>query len=152
MAGWLWWNMRAVPFSSKDTECLAVWEKPGCSQTPALSGWKADAACCCMCVVSVMHPCVHVHVCLRCFHRDRFQMLENVSWKVFCIIFRETGTFCALKFIALSIQNSLGCETLGKHCTSARSQPPIHGQWGSSKLYISMSSQIRVSVLWFSRS
>lgn len=55
--------------------------------------------------------------------------------------------FCFESFSTINIKPTW-MWNLGKHCKSTQSQAPIHGQWSSSELYISMSSQIRVSALW----
>lgn len=146
-------------------EATATWIQ---TQTPGLSGWKKMRVtvvvcmfmfvCHCMCAVlslcafALIHRppmCVSAYVRLWCL-RSESKWWNTCPCQFSKIFFCELGAFSALKVIVPSIKNSLGCETSGKQCMSTQSQSPIHGQWSSSKLYISMSSQIRVSVLWFS--
>lgn len=91
--------------------------------------------------VSAMHSSAEMNFKWRRTRQQQFP--ELFSWK--------RCTFSALKVIALLLLISLGCKTSGKHCVSTQFQSSIHGQWRCSKLYSSLSSQIRVSVLWFSK-
>lgn len=143
----------------------------GCSQAPALSGFKKWESllmlCVCLCVcVCVRHVCGNrcasfVHYTPLCTRVDKWVTDVSVEtdskwWKMclqqFSELFSwEQGPFSALEVIALSIKKKQKKEKLiesgtsGKRCVSTQSQARIHGQWSSSELYISVSSQIRIS-------
>lgn len=146
-------------------DAAATWAR---SETPARSAWwdklRVTAEVCNLLHVCAwlqvcrwLALCVCIFLCARLYvcasdvqlHRDKFQMMENVSATVFRIILLGIGhIFCFESYSTINIKLTWMWNS-GKHCKSTQSQPPIHGQWSSSKLYISMSSQIRVSALWF---
>lgn len=95
----------------------------------------------CVSDVSAMHSSAEMNFKWRRTRRQQFP--ELFSWK--------RCTFSTLNVIALLLLISVGCKTSGKHSVSTQFQSSIHGQWRCSKLYSSLSSQIRVSVLWFSK-
>lgn len=128
-----------------------TWQ-PWCSQTPALSWLEkrvtADTVCgcrCVLCVYALRHNPVCVYKCVSDFRG--VQKMESIFATVFQNYFPWDGAhFLLWKLLHYQYKTHLDL----KHCMSTQSRSHVHGQWSSSKLFISMSSQIRISAPWFS--
>lgn len=148
MAGlWRWNILWAVSLSE-------VWRRHGSLDAARLLlclGLKkvtADTVCgcrCVLCVYALRHNPVCVYKCVSDFRG--VQMMESIFATVFQNYFPwDLAHFLLWKLLHYQYKTHLDL----KHCMSTQSRSHVHGQWSSSKLFISLSSQIRISAPWFS--